>query len=256
VRLNAESILNRSGPAIDYEEVGKSLKASYAQVASRYRSDDEIEVTTEHHRHLRDILSTVSSSFKRPITALDAGCGTGRYFYCLKNVERLVGMDISQEMLKIAGNPVRQEEITVAAIELKCGNIHLEDFPPKSFDMIYSLGMFGNGCPVTSAVCDKFYDWLTPGGKLFFDAVDVATLSLSRRVRRKIRAGVYPLLPQKWQRILDKREGSLPFFGLNKRDLERIMRSTRFSNVSVSSHVCESPLWHGVHLECIALKSV
>src|ERR1700722_865570 len=103
---------------IDYGKVGESISASYAQVAARYRCDDEIEVTTENHAHLRNILGAISSSFGRPISVLDAGCGTGRYFYCLKNVKCLTGIDISQEMLRIAGSPVRQEEITAGTIEL------------------------------------------------------------------------------------------------------------------------------------------
>ncbi|HZQ46317.1 MAG TPA: class I SAM-dependent methyltransferase, partial [Verrucomicrobiae bacterium] len=245
----------RQKTAMNYEEIGESLRTSYAKVAERYRCDDEIEVTTEHHRHLKSILSAISSSFNRPISVLDAGCGTGRYFYCLKNVERLVGIDVSQEMLKIAEKPVRQEELSAVAVELKCGNIYLEHFPPNSFDMIYSLGMFGNGCPVTIDLCNKFHDWLIPGGKLFFDIVDVATLPILRRVRRRIRTGIYPHLPQRCRRILDRREGPLPFFGMNKKELDRIMRATRFTSFSVSSEVCHSPLWRGVHLECSASKA-
>src|SRR3954452_23107439 len=98
-------------PAIDFEGVGENVKASYREVAAKYRRDDEIEVTTEHHRHLRGILTTVSSSFGRPINVLDVGCGTGRYFYCLKNAHSLLGLDLSEEMLKIAEHPVREGDI-------------------------------------------------------------------------------------------------------------------------------------------------
>ncbi len=255
MRSNGESTLTRHAAAMDFEEVGESLKASYARVAARYRCDDEIEVTTDHHRHLKGILYRLSSSFGQPISVLDAGCGTGRYFNCLKHVERLVGIDLSEEMLKIAEKPVRQEEISVGATELKCGNIYLQTFPAESFDLIYSLGMFGNGCPVTVELCNKFYDWLAPGGKLFFDTVDVATLPLLRRVRQRVRTGIYPLLPQAGKKMLDKRAGGLPFFCLDKKELERIMSATRFTNVSVSSHTCQSPLWRGVHLECSATKT-
>ena len=185
---------------------------------------------------------------------LEAGCGTGRYFYCLQNVKRLVGVDISPEMLQIAETPVRQEDVTAETIELKCGNIHRENFPAGSYDMIYSLGMFGNGCPVTVELCNKFHDWLAPGGKLFFDTVDTATLPFFRRVRRKARAGIYPFLLSKWKKILDERSRRMPLFDLTKKELERIMHNTHFRDFSVSSHLCESPLWRGVHLECYAAK--
>ncbi|MDB6121660.1 MAG: Methyltransferase type 11 [Pedosphaera sp.] len=239
---------------LDYTEIGASIKASYSIVASKYRRDDEIEITTEHHRRLKGILGSMTSSFGRPISVLDVGCGTGRYFYCLNNVEQLIGIDLCEEMLKIAENPVRQKEVSVKNIELRCENAHLVSFPPQSFDVIYSMGMFGNGCPVTVEICNKFHDWLKPGGKLFFDAVDVATLPTAKRIRRKIRKAIYQFLPQRAKRALDEREGSVPFCDLSKRELERIMRASRFGTASVSSHVCQSPLWQGVHLECAASK--
>ena len=240
---------------LDFDEFGRKLRSSYAQAAEGYRRDDDIEITTGHHRHLKGVLGGISESFGRPISVLEAGCGTGRYFYCLKNVERLVGLDVSPEMLKIAENPVRQEDVTAATIELKCGNIHRLDFPAGSFDVIYSLGMFGNGCPVTVELCNRFHHWLAPGGKLFFDAVDTATLPFYWRIRRKIRESVYPILPRKWKMILDERSNRMPLFDLTKNELEQIMSNTRFKEFSVSSRVCESPLWRGVHLECYAAKA-
>jgi len=138
---------------------------------------------------------------------------------------------------------------------LRCENIHLITFPPASFDLIYSLGMFGNGCPVTVGICNRFHEWLAPGGKLFFNAISMETIALSRRIRRKVRNGIYPLLPAHFQKILDAREARAPFFGLTEKELAAIMRASRFSDFSVTSHACHSQLWHGVHLECQAVKS-
>src|SRR6185436_15341361 len=81
------------------------LKTGYGRQAAQYRKDDEIEVTTEHHRHLRGVLEALSGSFNRPIRVLDAGCGTGRYFHCLRNTEQLVGLDLCPEMLEAARSP-------------------------------------------------------------------------------------------------------------------------------------------------------
>src|SRR5437868_160758 len=78
----------------DYHDVAERVRAGYEEIAPRYRSDDEIEVTSANHRRLESILTLISSSFRHPIRALDVGCGTGRYFHCLRNTERLVGMDI------------------------------------------------------------------------------------------------------------------------------------------------------------------
>src|ERR1700743_2616180 len=97
-----EAILGHQTATSDFKRLGESIRASYKTVATQYRSDDEIEITTEHHRRLSGVLSELTSSFGKPITVLDVGCGTGRYFHCLHNVKQLVGVDVCDEMLKIA----------------------------------------------------------------------------------------------------------------------------------------------------------
>ena len=141
---------------MNYEVIEDNIKASYRAVYQQYRRDDEIEVQTENHRHFSGILNDLTSSFPGKIRVLEAGCGTGRYFHCLKNVEELVGLDVSQEMLEAARCPVREEEVTAERIQLLCGNVYLANFPARSFDLVYSIGMFGNGCPVTVEILQKF----------------------------------------------------------------------------------------------------
>jgi len=93
-RSGVELFSGRGHPELEsaapYLAVEEGLRAAYRQVWSRYRSDDELEVRTENHRRLARILGDLSSSFGRGISVLDAGCGTGRYFHCVKGVERLV----------------------------------------------------------------------------------------------------------------------------------------------------------------------
>lgn len=253
--MNIEQELLLAHPAAaDLRSLGDTVKASYREAASKYRTDDEIEITTEHHRRLSNILTVMSASFGRPITVLEAGCGTGRYFHCLSNVGHLVGVDLSEEMLQVAREPVRSQEISIGSIDLRCENIYFAKFPPESFNMIYSLGMFGNGCPVTSEVCNHFYDWLKPGGKLFFNAIGTGTLSLRRRARQSVRKLIYPWLSANLKSKVDARRTGVPFFGLAKKELTRIMESTRFIDFSISEQAPETRLWRGVHLECTAFK--
>ena len=68
-------------------------------MTNAYRDDDEIEVATENHKHLCDILQEISCSFGHNISILDFGCGTGRYFHCLQNVERLIGIFTTGQFL-------------------------------------------------------------------------------------------------------------------------------------------------------------
>jgi SAM-dependent methyltransferase len=240
---------------MNYQAVEEVIKTDYREVTPRYRRDDDIEVTTENHRRIGARLKEICILFDRPIRVLDAGCGTGRYFHCLTNVRELTGIDITEEMLRAAEDPVLKEEISVPEIRLVQANILSIRFPPASFDFIYSLGMFGNGCPVTADLCNKFHDWLAPRGILFFDTVDFAGLPLGYRIRKRARREVYPLLPRRWQNALDEREAQHPFFGLTKEGLKEIMDRSRFDTFEIESHVCESPLWNGRHLECIAAKA-
>jgi SAM-dependent methyltransferase len=240
---------------MDFQRTEAALRQSYDQMATKYRSDDEIEVTSAHHQRLAARLAVVSSSFDRPISVLDAGCGTGRFFYSLNNVDKLVGMDISPEMPQAAKQPVNAAKITARNIQLIQGNIFFASFAPQSFDLIYSFGMFGHGCPITREVCDKFHSWLVPGGQVYFDTVDIAGLPWWDRTRKQVRKAIYPRLPQKVKDILDQRERDTPFFGMTKHELEEILRCSRFSSFAVISKVCESPLWQGRHLECRACVS-
>lgn len=241
---------------MNYEAVEETIKAGYRAVSSQYRQDDEVEVTTANHHRICATLQRICVSFPHPIKTLDVGCGTGRYFHCLTNVEELVGMDISEDMLHSAETPVRGELISVKKIRRVRGNIYLSSFEPESFHFIYSLGMFGNGCPVTVELCNKFYDWLVPGGKVFFNTVDFAGLPLWYRARRLARQFVYPMLSRRLQCVLDERESRHPSFSMNQGELEDLIRRTEFRVFQVNSHVCESPLWNGRHLECIASKAM
>lgn len=240
---------------MNYEAVEETIRAGYREVSSQYRHDDEIEVTTPNHHRICATLQRICVSFPKPIRALDVGCGTGRYFHCLTNVEELTGIDISEDMLHAAEtNPVRKEIISVKRIELMRGNVYLRSFPAESFDFIYSLGMFGNGCPVTREVCNHFYDWLRPGGKLYFNTVDFDGLPLWYRARRQARDFVYPMLSRRLKHVLDERESRQPAFCMSRGELEGVLHQTKFKTFQITSHVCQSPLWSGRHLECIASK--
>ena len=241
---------------MDTQRYAPHLAAAYDRGASQYRSDDEIEAQTENHRRLGGILRELCRSFSRPIRVLEIGCGTGRYFHWLENVSLLVGTDLSAEMLRRAEHPVREEEVTAKQIRLVQGNVYETEFAPESFDLVYSLGMFGYGAVWTQELCDKVHTWLAPGGRLFFNAIEVPhTHNAMHRFKETVKGGVYPRLPARWRARLQARE-PVPIVRHTRGEVARIMEKAGFSDFSLSSYACRSPLWNGVHLECSARKDL
>jgi SAM-dependent methyltransferase len=233
------------------------MRHRYAESANRYRSDDELDATGEDHQQIAGRLEEICQSFPKPIKALDIGCGTGRYFHALRNVRKLVGIDVSEEMLSFARHPVRADEICVEQIELRCGNFYNYEFPNASFDFIYAIGVFGNGngCPITPEVSGTLFSWLRPGGKLFFDVLDIDTLPPLERIRKRVRSSAYLALPPRAQREWDRRTGWPPIFLISRKALARSMRRAGFSYVTIDRRFMRLPLGDSWKHQCLAVKS-
>jgi SAM-dependent methyltransferase len=234
--------------------VASHVAEAYDRNAERYRRDDEIEAGTENHHRLGGNLQRICRSFGRPIRVLELGCGTGRYFHWLENVELLVGTDISAEMLHHAKNPLQRDDVTAAEIRLMQGDIYELHFEPESFHFIYSLGVFGYGAELTTELCSKLHRWLAPGGRLYFDAIENLDCRRFDRFKDSIKAAVYPRLPASLRTRLEARN-TMPVFYHRRADMEHRMHCAGFEDFALSSNTCNSPLWKGAHLECVARKS-
>ena len=188
------------------------MKIAYAKTARQYRLDDEAHVTSAEHSKLKARLSNLCVSFQRQISVLDFGCGTGRHFHCFRNVQHLVGVDVSPAMLKEAANPVCQSEIQVQKIELRCGDIYSTNFEDGTFDLIVCFGVFGNGCAPTEALLRKMFGWLAEGGTLLFDVFDPGSLPALRRYRKMLRWRLHQLLPEAVNKLWLKLSGWPPCY--------------------------------------------
>jgi SAM-dependent methyltransferase len=185
---------------------------SYAKSARQYRLADEAHVTSAEHFKLKERLANLCLSFQREITVLDFGCGTGRDFHCFRNVKHLVGVDVSPAMLKEAANPVRQSEIQVQKIDLRCSDIYSTDFEESTFDVIVCFGVFGNGCAPTEALLRRMFSWLAPGGTLIFDVFDPCSLPALTRYRKMLRWHLHQLLPESVNKFWIKLSGWPPCY--------------------------------------------
>ena len=217
---------------------------------SQYRASDEIEVQSENHQHFCSTLSEVSLSLGDRITALDLGCGTGRYFHCLQNVETLIGIDISFEMLRHAHCPVRKEAIKVHRINLICANL-LDIHISAQFDLIYSIGVFGEHVPWDLTICNRLHDALKPGGKVFVTLVDVFSKYSDMTNKRRVAETANLIMPLVFRRKLRERLGT---FYMAEREVASILKKSKFRKFDIQRHVSTARLWKGAHYECIAAK--
>jgi SAM-dependent methyltransferase len=215
--------LKRRGPSgvVRLESIVSDMQVFHNQGRSKaYREADEAAVLSAGHQHLSKVLKELSSSFGREISALDLGCGTGRYFHCLHNVARLTGIDLSLDMLREAANPVRNAEIRCTHIDLICGDIFQVPVASAAFDLIYSIGVFLGSSSFSLPMCDQLCALLTPGGKAFVTVADVGSRASS---------GTYVRL-------------------------EELMKQSSFEHYEISSYSSTATSNDVAFYECIATK--
>ena len=230
------------------------LRNIYNETAEKYRQQDEEHISGDDYKHLSRLLHQTCMSFGRQIDVLDLGCGTGRYFHCLINVRRLIGLDISQEMLDAAKRPVKWNQVTASEIVLMQGDLFSANLPPNSFDFIYCLGVFGNGCEASREVCAKIYDCLRPGGLWFFDATDVWGMPRGFRLRKWLVSRIYTLLPRTLKQLWLNRSGWPPFFGHNTENVKATLTSQGFRIELITTRRSRLPKGDGYKLETLCRK--
>ena len=153
-------------------EWGRKAEDLYATAyARKYREHDDELRDVKAYGAFCDWLENVCGRFNRRIDALDLGCGTGRYFAAMKNVEALVGIDASAAMLDEAAHPVDASRITARSVRLVHGDVLTYDFAPASFDLVYSVGVLAEHTPFDDRVVANVCRWLRPGGRFAFITV-------------------------------------------------------------------------------------
>ena len=92
---------------------------------------------------------------------LDVACGTGVLFpdYLARNVGSLTAVDISPEMVRIAGSKYPKEQVAVC-----CGDVETMDFD-KKFDCILVYNAFPH-FPEPARLIETLSGLLNPGGTL------------------------------------------------------------------------------------------
>lgn len=227
------------------------------QYSKKYVEWDKSAFQTGTIKHYCSMLRQICSTFDYKICVLDVGCGTGRYFHCLTNVKRLLGIDISPHMLEKARDPIEKEEIDVDDIELLCGDIFSQNLPYESFEFIYSIGVLGEYSPFNLYICNKLLELLKPNGRLFFTVTDTHSRmqafgdeesSIGRRALRNI----FPILPLIVRCYVNRKLSS---FYLTREEIEEILKRSSFNEYEIWRYRHPPKIgWPGSHYDCLVVK--
>lgn len=220
-----------------------------------YRKSDEFHVLGEDYRRVRQVLSGVCKAYLSPIDVLDLGCGTGRYFHCIKNVKTLTGVDLCPHMIEQAHHPVNAAEISAAKIRL----IHADfrdrlPFELNSFDLIYSVGVFGNGSGVDCRLLVTLFSLLKPEGKFFFDCFASDDLPAAAVFRKQLKARLYSSSPRGLRRFWHRCTGWPPFFLSSVDGVRKSLNQAGFSEDWIRVVIAETPSGRAKKIEALATR--
>lgn len=174
------------------ERAASLYDESYAR---RYRDRDNELQAVKSNQELIDWIGNVCDRFGHPIDVLDLGCGTGRYFWGLRSVASLTGLDASAPMLEEARHPLHAERLAGVPITLVAGDLMSHTFPAASFDLVYSVGVLAEHAPLTQALVDRVHGWLKPGGRLAFTTVHPNSPSVTQTRPRAMATMLMEALP-------------------------------------------------------------
>jgi ubiquinone/menaquinone biosynthesis C-methylase UbiE len=164
-----------------------------ADYARRYRSRDEELDRVDSYHALVEWIGSVCDRFTRPIDALDLGCGTGRYFWGLRNVTSITGLDASAPMLAEAARPTHAADIKTRNITLINGDLATHQFSDGSFDLVYSIGVLAEHVALNRSLVERVARWLRPGGRFAFTTVDPRSADVPKTLPRRLASALLPV---------------------------------------------------------------
>ncbi|MBS1771959.1 MAG: class I SAM-dependent methyltransferase [Bacteroidetes bacterium] len=216
--------------------------------SAKYRAYDEEFMNAPTYQHYKNKLEGLTKSFTKPISALDVGCGSGRYFHLIKNAHKLTGIDVAAPMLEMAKHPVKESEVNIPEIKLIHGNVFDYDFGNEKFDFIYSVGVLGEHAPFDLGMVNHLYNLLNINGILF---TTIVNLDIRKNTKRKLAEAAYPLMPGSLKRVFDQRWKSNY---MTHKQLDALMKQSLFTNYKIDNHVSDDGVWKGGHYEVTGKK--
>jgi SAM-dependent methyltransferase len=191
--------------------------------ARMYRESDDTGREEISHLDLGDFVDELTKNLQEHTSVLDLGCGTGRYFHCIRQPVHLVGLDLSPQMLVEARHPV-DAGCTVNHVHLVCGSLFAAPFKAHCFDVVYCIGVLGHHIPLEEQVLQQVYGLLKPGGLFGFTA-DAADSPRATTWRHELAQRLRPMVPKRLRPWLDTR---LHEFRVQEDKLGRLLQGSPF----------------------------
>lgn len=175
-------------------EWGRRASTRYERdYARQYRAHDDELRGVAPFVFLSNWIGRVAASCPPGFSALDLGCGTGRYFWAIQGAAEITGIDASAAMLEEARRPLDAERVTATAIRLIEGDLLSYPFEPGSVDLVYSIGVLAEHSPFDERVVSNVARWLRPGGRFAFTTVHPDSRSVPRTLPRALGRWIAPL---------------------------------------------------------------
>jgi SAM-dependent methyltransferase len=176
--------------------------------ATEYSATDRAVAADAVFVRLSAWLADLCGGFGEPISVLDLGCGTGRYFPALakpgptQHLRELVGIDASESMLDRARLTLPGGDASMTTLIL--GDLETCRFEPGRFNLIYAIGVLAEHAPLTDALAQRVFEWLSPGGAFAFTAVHPDSFSIVGSWKRRLgrhAMGFAPGVVREWLRM-------------------------------------------------------
>lgn len=139
----------------DWNSVEDSTGSHYGNLFSEFDSDSYYKEAYQvlSHRFERNAIDIDNINRK---SALDAGCGGGRYTVALKKMgfAKATGLDWSQEGIATAQERLAATDET--SVEFKNGSVLEMPFEDESFDFVYSNGVLHHTADLNKGLSELF----------------------------------------------------------------------------------------------------
>lgn len=154
--------LSYAVPQSNSTEMNVMAENMFDEIAKRY------EAAFLEDPSLHQIINRVLNLLEPNSDILDVGCGTGRpvSYRMAECGHKVIGIDISQEMIAIAKRQVTDNEAEFEKADMT------KYAPKKQFDAIFAVfSLFNISYSQTVEMLEKYHQWLKPGGRVIIATI-------------------------------------------------------------------------------------